>query len=30
METMTISARFMAVIPKVFRERLGLSPGQKL
>jgi AbrB family looped-hinge helix DNA binding protein len=30
METVTISARFMVVIPKVFRERLGLSPGQKL
>ena len=30
METVTISARFQVVIPKVFRERLGLSRGQKV
>jgi AbrB family looped-hinge helix DNA binding protein len=30
METVTISARFQVVIPKVSREKLGLSPGQKV
>ena len=30
MHTLTISPKFQVVIPKAIRERLGLSPGQKL
>ena len=30
METLTIFRNFQLVIPKGIRERLGLSPGQKL
>jgi AbrB family looped-hinge helix DNA binding protein len=30
MATVTISPKFQVVIPKEIRERLGLSPGQKV
>ncbi|HEX4684638.1 MAG TPA: AbrB/MazE/SpoVT family DNA-binding domain-containing protein [Gemmatimonadaceae bacterium] len=30
MDTVTISPKFQVVIPREIRERLGLSPGQKV
>ncbi|MEK7358182.1 MAG: AbrB/MazE/SpoVT family DNA-binding domain-containing protein [Bdellovibrionota bacterium] len=30
MNTVTISPKFQVVIPKEIREKLGLSPGQKI
>jgi AbrB family looped-hinge helix DNA binding protein len=29
-ETVTISPKYQVVIPKTFRRKLGLSPGQKV
>lgn len=30
MTTITLSPKFQIVIPKAIREKLGLSPGQKI